>query len=418
MFDAEYSHRISRRALIEATITVGAAQIASPFVIKARGETPIRIGVNLPLTGVYALFGKNERVGCELAVEEINSKGGVLGRQVETLFEDSTSADTGIAVQKARKLIVRDKVDVLIGSLNSAMAHATGQVSNELKTLHIVPGALSDAVTGTDCHWNVFRVTSSNTMVANAIASSLIKNGGKKWYYITPDYAYGHSIQAALEKAAAKFGGTKVGGDLSPLGTSDYSAYLIKAEAANPDVIVLLTQGDDALNSLKQAVQFGLDKRFLFAGGVQQLEVLLGLPPEERFGSWVLEWYWRQPSVTHVADFVDAVRKKTGKAPTSLTWLDYAAVWTYALIANEVRTLDALKLAKALEGFELPPEVALMPGKPFYRAADHQMVGASLYVGHAQPQGEEPEDVFHVDEVIEGASVAPSETETRCSMKW
>lgn len=296
--------------------------------------------------------------------------------------------------------------------------HSPPDRSRELKTLHIVPGALSDAVTGADCHWNVFRVTSSNTMVANAIASSLIKNGGKKWYYITPDYAYGHSIQAALEKAAAKFGGTKVGGDLSPLGTSEYSAYLIKAEAANPDVIVLLTQGDDALNSLKQAVQFGLDKRFLFAGGVQQLEVLLGLPPEERFGSWVLEWYWRQPSVTHVADFVDAVRKKTGKAPTSLTWLDYAAVWTYALIANEVRTLDALKLAKALEGFELPPEVALMPGKPFYRAADHQMVGASLYVGHAQPQGEEPEDVFHVDEVIEGASVAPSETETRCSMKW
>ena len=214
----------SRRTLVKAALIIGAAQLASPFAIKARGEEPIRIGVDNPSTGIFAAFGKNERFGCEMAVDEINAKGGILGRPVELLFEDSTSTDTGIAVQKARKLIQGDKVDLLLGNLNSAMALAIAQVSNELRTLHIVPGGHTDAVTGTECHWNVFRVCNTTQMEANAVASSLIKTAGKKWYYLTSDYAYGHTLQAGLEKAAAKLGGTKVGADLIPLSTTDFSS--------------------------------------------------------------------------------------------------------------------------------------------------------------------------------------------------
>lgn len=408
----------SRRSLLKASVIICAAQVAAPFVIKARGETPIRIGVNLPLSGTYAAYGKNEQIGCELAVEEINSKGGILGRSVELLFEDSTSVDTGTAVLKARKLINRDKVDLLLGNLNGAMALAISQVSNESKTLHIVPFSHTDSITGANCHWNVFRVANSNTTLANAVAASLIKDGGKKWYYITPDYAYGHNMQDSLEKAAAKFGGTKVGGDFVPLGAADFSSYLIKAEAARPDIVILLTAGDDAINSMKQIVQFGFDKRFRIAGALQTQEVLEGLPPEARTGTWVLDWYWKQPDVPHVGAFVAATRQKSGKVPTASTWLDFVAVRTYALVANQEKTLDAVKLAKALGGFALPPEVALIPGKPYYRAADHQMVATSLYVGHAQPQGDEPEDLFHVDDVIDGATVAPLEAKTGCTMKW
>ena len=98
------------------------------------------------------------------------------------------------------------------------------------------------------------------------MASTLIKTAGKKWYYLTPDYAFGHTLQAGLEKAAAKLGGIKLGGDLTPLGTTDFSSYLIKAQAANPEVIIFLQAGDDAVNALKQAVQFGLNKRYSSRG--------------------------------------------------------------------------------------------------------------------------------------------------------
>jgi len=407
----------SRRTLLKAGFVIGAAQIASPFVIKARGEQPIKIGVDNPSTGPYASIGKNENFGYQLAVDEINAKGGILGRPVEILFEDSTSTDSGVAVQKARKLIQGDRVDLLLGNVNSAMSLAIGQVSNELKTLQIVAGGHTDAVTGSDCHWNVFRVCSTTQMEANAVASSLIKNAGKRWYYLTPDYAFGHTLQAGMEKAAAKLGGYKIGADLIPVGTPDFSSYLIKAQADKPDAIMILMGGDDMVNALKQAVQFGLHKQFHLAGGLQELENLEGLPPEARVGTWVFEWYWKQPDVPHVAEFVATVKKRTGKVPTARTWLGHTAVWTYALVANQEKTLDAVKLARALGGFHLPPEVALTPGAPFYRAGDHELM-TSLYVGHAQSHGEEADDLFHVDEVVDGATVAPPENEVGCKIEW
>ncbi|VVE02188.1 ABC transporter substrate-binding protein [Pandoraea communis] len=406
-----------RRTLLKAVAATGALQLTSPFIIKARGETPIKFGLCNPLTGTYAQLGKNEQIGCELAVEQINGKGGILGRPVSLMVEDSTSADTGAAVQKARKLIERDRVNFLLGNVNSAMALAIGQVSNELRTLHIVTGGHTDAVTGADCHWNVFRVCNTTRMETNSVSKLLFDKYGKRWYFITPDYAFGHTLQQGFEASLKQFGGTEVGASLTPLGATDYSSYLIKAQAANPDVIIFLTAGDDAVNSLKQAVQFGLDKRFHLAGAQQELEVLEGLPPNARIGTWVFEWYWNQPNVPHVARFVADIRKKVGRVPTARHWFGYAAVWTAALVANQEKTLDAVKLAHALEGFRLPPEIGLMPYTPFYRAGDHQLM-PSLYVGHAVEKGATPEDLFHVDSVVKGEDVALPVEQTGCHITW
>src|SRR5271166_6962345 len=150
--------RLDRRTVMRAAAAAGLAQVAAPFVLTARAADEIKMGLNDPLTGTYAELGKNEQTGCQLAIEQINAQGGILGRQAQLLVEDSTSADTGVAVQKARKLIERDKVDFLLGNVNSAMAVALGDVSSQLKKLHIVTGGHTDSVTGTDCHWNVFRV--------------------------------------------------------------------------------------------------------------------------------------------------------------------------------------------------------------------------------------------------------------------
>jgi ABC-type branched-subunit amino acid transport system substrate-binding protein len=247
------------------------------------------------LTGPYTGLGKNELIGCELAVEQINAKGGVLGRKVALVVEDSSSGDAGTAVEKARKLIDSDKVDFLLGNVNSALSLAMAQVSNEKRILRVVPDAHTDAITGSSCHWNVFRVCNATQTLAFAVAGAIIKNYGKNWYYITPDYAYGHTLEAGMVKAAAALGGSRVGGDLTPLGTADFSSYLIKAQAASPDVIIFLTQGNDMVNALKQAVQFGPQKKLHLAGAEQSLEALEGLPPEARMGTWVMEWYWRQP---------------------------------------------------------------------------------------------------------------------------
>jgi branched-chain amino acid transport system substrate-binding protein len=419
MQDNPFDLKVGRRTLLKAGIALGAVQVANPFVISARAEEPIKIGLNDPFTGTYAELGKNEQIGCQLAVDQINAKGGILGRKVELLSEDSTSTDTGTAVQKAHKLIDRDKVNFLLGNVNSAMAIALGEVSNQAGILHIVTGGHTDSVTGTDCHWNVYRVCNTTRMETNSVSKLLFDKFGKKWYFITPDYAFGHTLQQGFEASLKKFGGTEVGADLTPLGATDYSSYLIKAQAAKPDVIIFLTAGQDAVNSLKQAVQFGLNKKFHIAGAQQELEVLEGLPPEARIGTWVFEWYWKQPNVPHVKEFVSEIRRRNGgKVPTARHWFGYVATWTCAHAANGTKSLNAEKMAKYLENWKLPPEVALMPNAPFYRKGDNQLM-PTLYVGHAQEHGkDDPEDLFVVDQEVKGVDAALPVAETGCKMKF
>src|SRR5437016_14524821 len=152
-----FNPTFDRRKLLKGAAALGAFQVASPFIIQARGETAIQMGMVDPLTGVYAAPAGNEVMGAKLAVEQMNAKGGILGRPVELLVEDSAN-DVGTGVQKARKLIERDNVNFIIGDVNSGIAAAMAQVTAEKKIWHIVPGGHTDGITGKDCHWNVFRV--------------------------------------------------------------------------------------------------------------------------------------------------------------------------------------------------------------------------------------------------------------------
>src|ERR1700684_2226678 len=245
-----FNPRLNRRTLVTGVAALGAFQVACPFIIGARGETAIRIGMVARFAVVYAAPPGNEVMGAKLAVDQINAKGGILGRQVELLVEDSAN-DVGTGVQKARKLIERDQVNFMIGDVNSGIAAAIAQVTAEKKILHIVSGGHTDSITGKDCKWNVFRVCNTTRMEANSVSSVLFGKYGRKWHFITPDYAFGHTLQQAGGGNLKKLGGTMTGNELTPLGTTDFSAYLIKARAANPDVLLVLPQGSDMVNCLK-----------------------------------------------------------------------------------------------------------------------------------------------------------------------
>ncbi|HZL39352.1 MAG TPA: ABC transporter substrate-binding protein [Pseudolabrys sp.] len=418
MKNEQIPQKFDRRTVLKTAAAAGVMQIASPFVVPAWTADNVKMGMVDPLTGVYAAPAGNEVIGAKYAVEQINAKGGILGRQVELLVEDSAN-DVGTGVQKARKLIERDNVNFIIGDVNSGIAAAIAQVTAEKKVLHIVSGGHTDSITGKDCHWNVYRVCNTTRMEANSVSDLLYSKYGKKWHFITPDYAFGHTLYDACAANLKKLGGTVTGNELTPLGTTDFSAYLIKAKAANPDVLLLLVQGSDMINCLKQIVQFGLDKQIHVAGTQQELESLAGLPPEARIGIWMFEWYWKQPGVPHVAEFVAEMRKRNGgKVPTARHWFGYVSAMTFALVANQQKTLDAVKLAQALGDFELPPEVKLQPNKVYYRKGDHQLM-TSAFVGEAVSKGkDDPEDLYRVDSVVPGDKTAPSVADTGCEVKW
>ena len=406
---------VGRRTILKSGAAIAAAQITSPFIIKARGETPIRIGLVDPLTGVYAAIARSEVVGAKYAVEEINKKGGILGRQVNLLIEDSAN-DVGTGVQKARKLIDRDGVNALVADVNSAIAYAISQVTNEKKVFHIVAGGHTDPITGKDCKWNVFRICNTTTMDAAAISNALIEKFGKRWYFVTPDYAYGRTLQDAFVKNLKAAGG-EYAGDMLPIANTDFSATLIKAKAYKPDVLLNNMGGLAQIDCMKQFVQFGLGKSMALGGALFELEEILSLPPEAQTGWWVMEWWWNQPGVPHVAEFVQGIKESANKPASSRHWFGYVSIHSIKIAAEKAKSLDAVKLSQALENEVLPPEVALQKGDIAYRAGDHQLM-ANIFTGEVHPPKSGPYDVFTVAKVVPGEQADGPVSATGCHMTY
>lgn len=404
-----------RRTILRAGAAIGALQFASPFIIKARGETPVKIGMVDPLTGILSALAQSEVEGARYARDEINQKGGILGRPVDLLVEDSAN-DVGTGVQKTRKLIDRDQVEVILGDVNSGIAYAMSQVTNEKKVFHIVPGGHTDPITGTDCKWNVFRICNTTSMDAAAITAELVRRFGKKWFFITPDYAYGHTLQEAFIKNLKKFGG-EYEGDMLPISTSEFSATLIKAKAYRPNVLLNNMGGLAQVDCMKQFTQFGMAKEMALGGALFELESIKSVPADAQTGWWTMEWWWRQPQVPQTAEFVTAFRKATGKTPSARHWFGYVAVHSARLAAEKAKSLDGLKLAKALEDLELPPEVALQPGKVRYRAGDHQLM-SNVFVGNVHPPKDGADDVFTTAQLVPGEEADGPVSETGCKMSY
>jgi branched-chain amino acid transport system substrate-binding protein len=407
---------IGRRGLVKAGGLIAASQLAAPFIVPARAEGPVKMGMVNPLTGSLSALAATEVEGAKYAVAEVNAKGGILGRQVELLVEDSAN-DVGTGVQKTRKLIDRDKVDVIFGDVNSGIAYAMSQVTSEKKVFHIVPGGHTDPITGTDCKWNVFRVCNTTAMDTAAVSSELIKRFGKRWFFVTPDYAYGHTLQEGFVKQLKAAGG-EFEGDMLPIATTEFSATLIKAKAYKPNVLLNNMGGLAQINCMKQFVQFGMGKDMALGGALFELESVVAVPKEAQAGWWVMEWWWNQPGVPHVAEFVAAFRKAVGKTPTARHWFGYVSVHSVRLAAVKAKSLAGLDLAHAMEGLELPPEIALQPGKVVYRAGDHELM-PGLFVGQVHPPGKDgADDLFSVEKIVPGEQAAGSVADTGCKMTF
>jgi len=406
---------IGRRTLLRGGFAWGAATIAAPFPIRARGEEPVKLGMVEPLSGVYAQLAAAEIDGARLALEEVNRNGGIIGREVQLLVEDSgNDADTGVG--KTQKLIDHDQADFILGNVNSAVALAMMRVTAQKRKLHIVTGGHTDEITGSRCRWNVFRICKSATMEANAIADTLIEKFGKKWYFLTPDYAYGYALQAAFEQKLRQHGGESRS-DLIPLGTVDYSRFLLNAGSYRPDVLIDMMGGEDQSRSLEQIVRFGLAQDMAVGGALFELESILSVSDAARIGWWTMEWWWNQPDIPPVKAFDATIRQRTGRAPSARDWFGYTGVHTLAAIANQEKSLDAVALARALQNYTLPPSVALGPEHSFFRDRDHQLMSPIL-VGEVHPPRGDPFDVFTARSIVKGEQAAGPVDANQCRLAF
>ncbi|TAM62411.1 ABC transporter substrate-binding protein [bacterium] len=419
-------HPISRETFIKGA-AVGAAAVSAgfPAFIPSRGEAAdvIKIGNTEENTGVYSALARNQTRGMAMVLEKWNKKGGVLGRKVEMVIEDNAN-DPGVAVQKARKLVNQDKVAALIGTVSSAVALSTSGAANTLNTLFIDTGGHADPITGKNCHWNTFQVCHTTWALSHASGYGIAKKFGKKWYMITPDYAFGHSLAEGYTDVIKHVGGQILENDLAPLGTSDFSPYLTKVLAAKPDVFIVNgLSGDDYVNCMKQASSFGLLKRIPAAGPYAELETVWALPSVARVGYWGTEWYYKGDNVlgsanTEAKAFATEYRKRYNEPPTPRSAFGYVTMDRLLWAISTTKSTDATKLARALEGSEFQ---SIWGSKAAFRKQDHALIWP-MWVGTLRPNGSPSDkyDVFDVEDEEPGDKIfiTPEEATKACNLGY
>jgi len=342
------SNQFTRRNLLKTAGSIALASgISAPTILRAQTADIIRIGHLTPRTGFLGPLGEYAVMAIDLAVEEINASGGMMGKKVELLKEDSVNPQT--ASTKAERMIERDKVACIIGEISSASCLTIAQVASRNKTLFINTGGNSDALRGKDCQRYMFHVESQNSMYVKTVGRSFLRDGlvkGKKWYSLTADYAFGHDLLKVSKRFMEANGGNFAGDDLVPTDATDFSAYLLKIREAKPDLVVINLAGNQITNFLKQYAEFGLT---FPVGGFGFDTALAWAAGKGNFvGTWPVVWH-------HLIDtpgtkaFVGTFTKKYNKPPENQAWGDYIAT---KIVAQTVSELKSAESPKIIEHFE------------------------------------------------------------------
>src|SRR5512147_223066 len=237
----------SRRDVLKAG-TAGALALGFPAIVKAQSAA-IKIGHLTPMTGFLGALGVYAVKGIQIAAEEINAAGGVMGRRLDVMSEDSVNPAT--ASTKAQRMLEQDKVDVLMGEINSASAKTMMQVAERNKRLFMQIGARSDELRGSCCNRYTFHVDIPVTAMVNAEGQALLRDGlikGKRIYSLTSDYLFGHDLAKAAKSFVTANGGTLIGDELTPTDTTDFSPLLLKIRQAKPDMVATNLGGNQVTN--------------------------------------------------------------------------------------------------------------------------------------------------------------------------
>ena len=222
----------------------------------AQAQEPVRIGVMNDQSSVYADFqGKGSVLAAEMAVEDYGGK--AAARKVEVVFADhQNKPDVGSVI--ARKWLDQDGVDMIADLPNSAVALAVNEVVRQKNKVMIGSGAGTSELTGSKCSPNTVHWTYDTWAYGHSLARAVVQRGGKSWFFITADYAFGHDLEKQATEQLVRDGGKVVGGVRTPLGTPDFSSFLLQAQSSSAQVVALAVAGGDLTNSMKQAAEFGL----------------------------------------------------------------------------------------------------------------------------------------------------------------
>ncbi len=408
----------SRRRLLKAGVAIaGVSALGAPGLLHAQGDK-IKIGHLTPLTGFLGALGEYAVMGIKMATEEINAAGGVMGRQLDVISEDSVNPQ--VAATKAQRMIERDGVAMLMGEINSASALTISQVAARHRMLFMSTGARSDALRNKDCNRYTFHVDIPVTVMVNAVGEALVRDNmvrGKKIYSLTADYLFGHDLSKAAKKFFAANGGNQVGDELIATDVTDFSPYLLKIRQAQPDLIATNLAGNQVTNFVKQYAEFGLP--YPVVGFNLNTADAWAAGEGNLSGIWPTVWYAGLQTPTAEA-FTAAFTKKYGKPPENHAWVEYVTLKMLAQAMTATKSTDTDKLIAYFESgvqFDL-----LKARKGYFRSWDHQLMQEAYpFTVKAKGQAKDKWDFLKFGEAVPGPSqslelLAPTRAESTCKM--
>jgi branched-chain amino acid transport system substrate-binding protein len=392
--------RYNRRTLLKASAAfAGASAIGFPAISYGQTEK-IKIGHLTPLTGFLGALGAYAQLGMRLAEEEINAAGGIMGRQLEVMSEDSVNPAT--AATKSQRMLEQDGALVLIGETNSASALTIMQVAARNKRLFLQTGARSDALRGKNCNRFTFHMDIPNTVMVNTVGKALLRDNmvkDKKFFGLTADYIFGHDLLAAAKRFFAANQGNLIGDELIATDVTDFSPYLLKIRQAKPDVVCSNLAGNQVTTLIKQYAEFDLP--YPIVGFNLNTADAWAAGEGNLAGIWPTVWYHTldlPASKTFVANFM----KKYGKPPENHAWIEYIAFKIMAQAMNETKSTDTDPLIAYLE--KEPQFDILKARKAYFRSWDHQLI-QEAYTFAPKPKGQAKDkwDLITLGAAVPGA---------------
>ena len=323
-----------RHASTAVAASIFAFALGAPGAATAQG-TPIKIGVLNDQSSVYADFqGPGSVLAAQMAVEDYGGK--AAGRKVEVVFADhQNKPDVGAAI--ARKWLDEDGVDLIADLPNSAVAFAVSEVVRQKNKVMIGSGAGSSDLTGSKCSPNTVHWTYDTWSYGHSLARAVMQRGGKTWFFITADYAFGQDLEKQAADEVVKEGGKVVGGVRSPLGTPDFSSFLLKAQSSGAQVVALAVAGGDTTTSMKQAAEFGLPAKQSIVSLIFGINNVPALGLKASQGALtVFPFYWDQNDATRAWSRKFQSRAHNHAMPNDMQAGVYSAVLHYLKAVDKV----------------------------------------------------------------------------------
>ncbi|HEY1394239.1 MAG TPA: ABC transporter substrate-binding protein [Methylibium sp.] len=395
------------------TLISMACALTLGFAVPAQAQISgdvVRIGFITDMSGLYSdIDGQGGAEAIKMAIAEFG--GAINGKKIELLVADhQNKAD--VAAAKAREWFDQQGVDVLIGGTNSGANLAMAKVAGEKKKPFIVVGAASSALTNEQCSPYTVHYAYDTVALAKGTGNAVVKAGGKSWFFLTADYAFGAALQNDTANVVKAAGGTVVGSVKHPLSASDFSSFLLQAQSSKAQILGLANAGGDTINAVKAANEFGITKTMKLAGLLVFINDIHSLGLKTTQGMYLTDsWYWNQNAETRTwaRNFFDKMKRM----PSSLQAGDYSAARTYLTAVKAIGSDDADKVLAQMHKTKINDVFA----KDGYVRPDGRMVHDMYLMQVKTPaQSTEPWDYYKVVETIKGDAAWTTKAESKCAL--